>query len=212
MKFKKSLSQVLNENLNESDESNKVLRYLHSKGYISDSENPDTFDYQVSAEAIEVADRGTFKNLEKDIISKFGNNHGMNIVLAENVNEAKYPKSMADFFEETIDSCKGFADFKKKAKAAGFTEKQAKSVLSDYEQGGDDYVKNHNSDIMVESVNESVDITSDSEFKEYAETVLKQAHGDDYDQSIADKTVKDILADSDGDFGSAIGKLTSGLG
>ena len=68
-------------------------------------------------------------------------------------------------------------------------------------------VKNY----LNESVNEA-EITSDDEFKEYVETVLKAAHGDDYDQEKADKTAEGILKDADGDYGAAVGMLTSGLG
>ena len=66
-----------------------------------------------------------------------------------------------------------------------------------------------------ENVNESVNeakINSEKEFQEYAETVMKKAHGDKYDQKIVDKIVKDILKDTDNDYAEAIGRLTSGLG
>lgn len=55
-------------------------------------------------------------------------------------------------------------------------------------------------------------ITSEKQFREWAETVLKKAHGDNYDQSIADKTIKDLSGDvKDGDWGEAVGRLSSGL-
>jgi hypothetical protein len=56
------------------------------------------------------------------------------------------------------------------------------------------------------------EINSDAEFKEYARTVLQKAHGDKYDESVADKTAEDILAKVEGDYGAAVGMLTSGLG
>jgi alcohol dehydrogenase class IV len=50
-------------------------------------------------------------------------------------------------------------------------------------------------------------------FREYAEAVLKKAHGDDFDQKIADKVIDGIASEvKDDDWGAAIGKLTSGLG
>ena len=61
-----------------------------------------------------------------------------------------------------------------------------------------------------ESINEA-DIKSEAEFKEYAETVLRKAFGDKYDQKKADETVDGILKKADGDYGAAVGMLTSGL-
>lgn len=61
-----------------------------------------------------------------------------------------------------------------------------------------------------ESMNEA-EINTEADFKEYAEKVLKKAHGNDYDESKAQKTIDGILKKSQGDFGAAIGMLTSGL-
>lgn len=54
-------------------------------------------------------------------------------------------------------------------------------------------------------------IKSDSEFKEYAKTILKKAFKDDYDQAIADKTIKGILDKHGDDYGAAVGALENGL-
>jgi hypothetical protein len=62
-----------------------------------------------------------------------------------------------------------------------------------------------------EEVNEA-DINSDEEFKEYAFTVLKKAFGEDFDEAKAQEVVDGILSKSDGDYGSAVGMLTSSLG
>lgn len=58
------------------------------------------------------------------------------------------------------------------------------------------------------------EVKDEKGFREYAENVLKQAHGDDYDQAIADKVINGIVdkVGKDGDWGQAIGRLTSGLG
>jgi hypothetical protein len=61
-----------------------------------------------------------------------------------------------------------------------------------------------------EGVNEA-EVKTDAEFKEYAETVLRKAFGDKYDQKKADETVDGILKKADGDYGAAVGMLTSGL-
>jgi hypothetical protein len=61
-------------------------------------------------------------------------------------------------------------------------------------------------------VNEA-DVKDEKSFREYAESVLKKAHGDDYDQKIADKVIDGIVSKVEGDdWGAAVGRLTSGLG
>lgn len=59
---------------------------------------------------------------------------------------------------------------------------------------------------------EEAEVTSDKDFTEYATKVLKDAHGDDFDEEIAKDTIDGILDSSDGDYGEAVGKLKSGLG
>jgi len=56
------------------------------------------------------------------------------------------------------------------------------------------------------------EVSSDEEFTEYAQGVLKAAHGDKYDEKKAMETVEGILKKADGDYGAAVGMLTSGLG
>ena len=60
-------------------------------------------------------------------------------------------------------------------------------------------------------VNEA-EINNEEEFRAYAEEVLKKAHGEDYDEAKAKEAIDGILAKADGDFGAAVGMLTSGLG
>lgn len=60
-------------------------------------------------------------------------------------------------------------------------------------------------------VNEA-EIKSDDEFKEYAFSVLKKAFGADFDEAKAGEVVNGILKKSDGDYGAAVGMLTSSLG
>ena len=64
---------------------------------------------------------------------------------------------------------------------------------------------------VFESLNEA-EINSEEEFRAYAETVLKKAHGEEYDEAKAKEAIDGILAKVDGDFGAAVGMLTSGLG
>ena len=70
-----------------------------------------------------------------------------------------------------------------------------------------EYVKSWNE----AEVNEA-EVSSDEEFKEYAITVLKKAFGDDFDEAKAGEVVDGILKKCDGDYGAAVGMLTSSLG
>ena len=56
------------------------------------------------------------------------------------------------------------------------------------------------------------EVTSDEEFKEYATTVLQKAFGKEYDDAKAQEVISGILSKSDGDYGAAVGILTSSLG
>jgi hypothetical protein len=80
-------------------------------------------------------------------------------------------------------------------------------ISKDWEKGVSTKVVNES-----EEVNEAKEIKSDSEFKEYAQTVLKKAFGDKYDEEKAMKTAEGILKKCDGDYGACVGMLTSGLG
>ena len=64
---------------------------------------------------------------------------------------------------------------------------------------------------VTESVVNEAEVKSDEEFKEYANEVLKKAHGDDFDQAKADKAIEGILKKAGNDYGAAVGMLTSGL-
>ena len=61
------------------------------------------------------------------------------------------------------------------------------------------------------SVNEA-EVNSDEEFNEYAITVLQKAFGEEFDEAKAKKVIDGILAKADGDYGTAVGMLTSSLG
>lgn len=66
--------------------------------------------------------------------------------------------------------------------------------------------------IVFESVNEPK-IDSESEFREYAKELLKNAHGDEYDESIASKMIDDLITKygDDGEWGDAVGVLQNSL-
>jgi hypothetical protein len=55
-------------------------------------------------------------------------------------------------------------------------------------------------------------VTSEKDFEEYAMSVLKKAHPENFDQEIADKVVADLKTKYKGDFGAMVGALQSGMG
>lgn len=61
-----------------------------------------------------------------------------------------------------------------------------------------------------ESVNEA-EIKSDDEFKEYAETVLKKAFGEDYDENKAGDVIDGLISKYSSDYGAMVGALQSSL-
>jgi hypothetical protein len=55
------------------------------------------------------------------------------------------------------------------------------------------------------------EIKSDEEFKEYAETVLKKMHGEDYDEAKGQEVIDGLLSKKkDSDYGALIGMLNKG--
>ena len=129
---------------------------------------------------------------------------------SEEVNEAKEIKSDSEFKEyaQTVLK-KAFADKYDEEKAMKTAEGILKKADGDYGAAVGMLTSS-----LGESndVNEGKEIKSDSEFKEYAQTVLKKAFGDKYDEEKAMKTAEGILKKSDGDYGAAVGMLTSSLG
>lgn len=62
-----------------------------------------------------------------------------------------------------------------------------------------------------ESVVTEAEIKSDDEFKEYAETVLKKAFGEDYDEAKAGEVIDGLTSKYSGDYGAMVGALQSSL-
>jgi hypothetical protein len=67
-----------------------------------------------------------------------------------------------------------------------------------------------------EEVNKSEEVSeaevkNAKDFEEYAMTVLKKQHGDDFDEETAKEVIKDLSAEAekDGDWGAAVGKLNA---
>ena len=61
-----------------------------------------------------------------------------------------------------------------------------------------------------EDVNEA-EIKNAKDFEEYAMTVLKKQHGDDFDEETAKEVIKGLSdeAEKSGDWGAAVGKLNA---
>lgn len=82
----------------------------------------------------------------------------------------------------------------------------------DIEAFADDYSIILDEITLVESKVNEAEVNSDEEFNEYAVTVLKQAFGDEFDEAKAKQVIDGILAKAKGDYGVAVGMLTSSLG
>jgi hypothetical protein len=80
------------------------------------------------------------------------------------------------------------------------------------EESAGQYIKSLKELGIKESVVNEAEIKSDDEFKEYAMTILKKAFGADFDEAKAGEVADGILKKCDGDYGAAVGMLTSSLG
>jgi len=123
---------------------------------------------------------------------------------AETSSKTEIQKSYAEYVSAKLNKfgAKSPAELTLEQKNEFFSE-----ISKDWERGVSTKVVNES-----EEVNEAKEIKSDSEFKEYAQTVLKKAFGDKYDEEKAMKTAEGILKKCDGDYGACVGMLTSGLG
>ena len=59
---------------------------------------------------------------------------------------------------------------------------------------------------------EADEIKSDKEFDDYADTLLKKAHPDDFDEATAKKVKDGLKKKYDGDYGAMVGALSSNFG
>lgn len=68
---------------------------------------------------------------------------------------------------------------------------------------------------LIQSIEESVvteaEVKSDEDFKEYAETVLKKAFGEDYDENKAGEVIDGLISKYSGDYGAMVGALQASL-
>ena len=64
---------------------------------------------------------------------------------------------------------------------------------------------------IYEAVVNEAEVKSDEDFKEYAETVLKKAFGEDYDEAKAGEVINGLTSKYSGDYGAMVGALQSSL-
>jgi hypothetical protein len=92
------------------------------------------------------------------------------------------------------------------AKSGDF-KKLDKEASDGYDPEIDDLEYHYEAKKMTEA-----EVSSDEEFTSYAKGILKAAHGDNYDEAKAMAAIEGILKKADGDYGAAVGMITSGLG
>jgi hypothetical protein len=128
-------------------------------------------------------------------------------------------KQAMDFAKELIKNKKGLQFVDVFNAGSGFNSTaDTDAIVAFWGEGSyTDNVAKKDSKLAAKKIEESVDmseaeINSEEEFTEYAYEVLKKAFGAEYDEAKAKETIDGILAKAEGDFGAAIGMLTSGLG
>jgi hypothetical protein len=127
-------------------------------------------------------------------------------------------KSALDLSEEELDAFNSYIKTIKEELSKKDVKKMVKSETKDLEKKVEKAEKKaeeaEKGAAKAEKKSGQEEVTDEKSFREYAENVLKQAHGDDYDEKIANKVIDGIVSKvgKDGDWGQAIGRLTSGLG
>ena len=131
---------------------------------------------------------------------------------AEGAAKSELQKSYAEYFKAKLNKfgAKSPAELSPEQKSEFFNE-----ITKDWTRG-EGATKAGQADIEEHGVKESAvneaEVKSEAEFKEYAMVLLKKAHPDDFDEAKANATVEGILKKCDGDFGAAVGMITSSLG
>jgi hypothetical protein len=128
-------------------------------------------------------------------------------------------KQAMEFAKELIKNKKGLQFVDVFNAGSGFNSTaDTDAIVAFWGEGSyTDNVAKKDSKLAAKKIEESVDmseaeINSEEEFTEYAQEILKKAFGAEYDEAKAKETIDGILAKAEGDFGAAIGMLTSGLG
>ena len=91
-------------------------------------------------------------------------------------------------------------------------EDESDEESCDSEEGESEEKEDEEEEMTEAKAVTEAEVSSDEEFMEYAKQVLKAAHGDNYDEAKAVEAAQGILDKAKGDYGVAVGMLTSGLG
>ncbi len=123
----------------------------------------------------------------------------------QNIKEAELSKG--DVKKMVKDETK---DLEKKVDSAEKKAEDAEKKAEDAEESAD---KAEDKAVKAKEDAGKEKITDEKGFREYAMEVLKKAHPKDFDEKIANKVIDGIASKvKDDDWGSAVGRLTSGLG
>lgn len=129
-------------------------------------------------------------------------------------------KTILDLNEEDLEKFNSYVKSLKEDLSKGDVKKMVKDETKDLEkkvEKAEDAAKD--AEATAEDAEKKAkkagqdEVTDEKSFREYAEGVLKKAHGDKYDEKIGDKVINGLISKvKDNDWGEAIGRLTSGLG
>lgn len=180
-----------------------------------------TADKKALEKELDAAVAGKDKDLELAVES-VNVNEGFEVHYSDGVRAMKKfnnQKQAMDFAKELIKNKKGLQFVDVFNAGSGFhSTADTDAIVAFWGEGSyTDNVSKKDSKLAAKKMNESIDlkeaeINSEEEFTEYAHEVLKKAFGEEYDETKAKATIDGILSKADGDFGAAIGMLTSGLG
>ena len=109
-------------------------------------------------------------------------------------------------FVDTLFSEEVVIDAEEAEEETSEEEESEEEEMSDDDSDDDD--DDDDSDDDDEESVEEAEINSDDEFQEYAMKVLKQAHGDDFDEEKAQKAIDGLKSKYSGDYGAMIGALS----
>ena len=126
-------------------------------------------------------------------------------------------KSILDLDEDQLEKFNSYVKSLKEEISKADVKKMVKSETKELEkkvEKAEDAAKDAAKDADKAKKKAGQDeVTDEKSFREYAENVLKRAHGDDYDEKIGNKVIDGIISKvKDDNWGEAIGRLTSGLG
>jgi hypothetical protein len=126
-------------------------------------------------------------------------------------------KSLMDLDEEQLEKFNSYVKSLKEEMSKADVKKMVKDETKDLEkkvEKAEDKAEAAEKDAEKAKKKSGQDeVTDEKSFREYAEGVLKKAHGDKYDEEIGKKVIDGIVSKvKDDNWGEAIGRLTSGLG